>query len=197
MRTTTILDWGMAFALAALVTTASAADGLQSREESAHPWAGLKTRLSISTVTSLRSDFSTALNEGAKVNSLSVMRDYYLNVPWLGASSGLRATSGMLFGAHANTPWSSPSAIERRHVLGSGGHLPGPDQGTLPYLGVGYTSLSDKSGWGVSADFGLMARNPRSAVQLGRTFTGGQSLDDTLRELRLSPLLQIGVSYSF
>jgi len=28
-------------------------------------------------------------------------------------------------------------------------------------------------------------------------FNGSQSLDDTMRDLRFSPLLQLGVSYSF
>jgi hypothetical protein len=61
---------------------------------------------------------------------------------------------------------------------------------------VGYTSLYGKSGWGFSADFGLMALSPGSAVKLGRVL-GGQSLDDVLRDMRLSPLVQLGVSYSF
>jgi hypothetical protein len=46
--------------------------------------------------------------------------------------------------------------------------------------------------WGVSADLGLMAASPRSAVRLGQ-----QGLDDTLRELRLAPMLQFGVSYTY
>jgi hypothetical protein len=42
-----------------------------------------------------------------------------------------------------------------------------------------------------------MALNPRSAVRLGKVFNGTLTLDDTLREMRFSPLLQLGVSYSF
>ena len=34
-------------------------------------------------------------------------------------------------------------------------------------------------------------------AMLGRVFNGNQSLDDVLREMRLSPLVQVGVSYSF
>ena len=50
---------------------------------------------------------------------------------------------------------------------------------------------------GHKADVGVMALNPGSAVKLGRVVGGNQSLDDVLREMRLSPLVQVGVSYSF
>jgi len=66
----------------------------------------------------------------------------------------------------------------------------------VPYFGFGYTGLPSKAGWGFSADLGVMALNPGSAVKLGRVF-GGQNLDDVLRDMRLSPLVQLGVSYSF
>jgi hypothetical protein len=38
-----------------------------------------------------------------------------------------------------------------------------------------------------------MALNPGSGLRLGR----GQSLDDVVRDMRLTPVLQLGVSYSF
>jgi hypothetical protein len=34
-------------------------------------------------------------------------------------------------------------------------------------------------------------------VRLGRVVGGSQSLDDLVRELRLSPVLQFGASYAF
>ena len=39
----------------------------------------------------------------------------------------------------------------------------------------------------------LIAQSPGGVLRLGR----GQSLDDVVRELRLEPVLQLGVSYSF
>ena len=72
-----------------------------------------------------------------------------------------------------------------------------PEPGAAPYLGIGYTGLSSKGGWGFSADVGVVALSPRSTVKLGRVLGGTQSLDDVLRDMRLSPLLQLGVSYSF
>jgi hypothetical protein len=64
--------------------------------------------------------------------------------------------------------------------------------GAVPYLGVGYTGLSLRGGWGFSADVGLVG----SGVRLGRSVNGTQA-DELLRELRLTPILQLGVSYSF
>ncbi len=33
--------------------------------------------------------------------------------------------------------------------------------------------------------------------RLGRSLSGAQSLDDAVREMRMTPLLQLGVSYAF
>jgi hypothetical protein len=71
------------------------------------------------------------------------------------------------------------------------------NDGAVPYVGIGYTGLPSRGGWGFSADIGVMALTPESRVKLGRPDGGGQSLDDVLRDLRLSPLVQLGVSYSF
>jgi len=60
-----------------------------------------------------------------------------------------------------------------------------------------FYSIKAKGGWGFSADLGLLALNPASAVRFGRSLGAGQSLEDTLREMRLSPVLQLGASYSF
>jgi hypothetical protein len=67
----------------------------------------------------------------------------------------------------------------------------------MPYLGIGYTGLSLKNGWGVTADFGMALENPGSAARAGRALFGNQGFDQALRDLRLSPMLQVGVSYSF
>ncbi len=71
--------------------------------------------------------------------------------------------------------------------------------GAATYVGLGYSSSDVKSGWGFSADLGLLALNSHASVKLGRASTviGAQNLDDVLRELRLSPMLRVGVSYSF
>ncbi|MEY2690675.1 MAG: hypothetical protein RL375_4875 [Pseudomonadota bacterium] len=115
--------------------------------------------------------------------------------------AGLRATGGVL-GLSRSTAGrllasggpQTPLQLDRP---GSITGFEGPAQ-ALPYLGLGYSSrwltgpTSAASTWGVSADLGLMAASPRSAVRLGQ-----QGLDDTLRELRLAPMLQFGVSYTY
>lgn len=178
--------------LACMATLAHAGsgEGLRTSYDS-QAWEGLKGRLSFGTIAPFRGEFGRAASDPLRINSLSLMGDYYIGLPWLGTAGGLRATSGLMLGARASL-WSSPSSIDRRTALTS--NLDGsPDHSsTVPYLGVGYTGLSSKGSWGLSADLGLMALNPRSAVRLGT-----QSLDDTMRDLRFSPLLQFGVSYSF
>jgi hypothetical protein len=68
---------------------------------------------------------------------------------------------------------------------------------SMPYLGVGYTDYSLKSGWGFWADVGLVVQSPGNAAGLGRVLSGTQGVDDLMRELRLTPLLQLGVNYAF
>jgi hypothetical protein len=69
--------------------------------------------------------------------------------------------------------------------------------GTAPYLGIGYTGMSIKGGLSFSADVGVAAMNPGPGLRFGRVVSGAQSFDDMLRELRLTPVIQLGVSYSF
>jgi predicted glycoside hydrolase/deacetylase ChbG (UPF0249 family) len=54
-----------------------------------------------------------------------------------------------------------------------------------------------RGGWSFNADLGLVSQTRNGAVKLGRVMTGSQSLDDAVREMRWSPLVQLGVSYSF
>jgi hypothetical protein len=64
-----------------------------------------------------------------------------------------------------------------------------------PYVGVGYSDSSVRGGWGFSADLGLAAQN--FGLQRAARSLGNQSLDDFVRDLRLTPVLQLGVSYRF
>jgi hypothetical protein len=54
--------------------------------------------------------------------------------------------------------------------------------------------LSVRGGWGVSADLGLAGRSGSNG---GLRVNGNQSFDDLMRELRISPMVQVGVSYAF
>ncbi|MBL0730134.1 hypothetical protein [Piscinibacter sp. HJYY11] len=179
--------WLAALTLSLGVMAAHAGDGT-SPQSHAQAWEGLKARLSIGTTAPARSEL-VGDAEQQRVNTVSLMGDYYLSRPWLGTSGGWRATSGVLLGSRSSV-WSSPSLLDRR-TAGDG-----TEAGTQPYLGLGYTGWSSKGGWGLSADLGLMGL-PRSGTRFGKGAIGSSSLDDTVRDLRFAPLLQVSVSYSF
>jgi hypothetical protein len=44
---------------------------------------------------------------------------------------------------------------------------------------------------------GMVSRAPGNVVRFGRVFSGNQNLDDVVRDLRLAPVLQLGVTYAF
>ena len=142
----------------------------------------------------------------------SVLGDYYFTLsptPQLFSLSGFRASSGLLI----RQPGVSLSdlALTSRSAAAFGvpSHLllpsvPSPLTDTtagqytsLPYVGLGYSGIHAKSGWGFWADVGLVMGNPGSVLGFGRVVSGTQSADDLLRELRLAPLVQLGVNYSF
>lgn len=148
----------------------------------------------------------------ARLSGASVLGDYYFfdrSGERAGDTSGFRATTGVYLGSRLGL-WggqaspgmlasSSFIAIERHSFsLLAPAHDGSSDASSaVPYLGLGYSGASVKGGLSFSADLGLMALNPGNAVRLGRVFGGTQNLDDLLRDLRFSPVLQIGVSYSF
>jgi hypothetical protein len=147
---------------------------------------------------------------GISVNALSVMGDLYFGgtAPDGAQTGGFRATSGLvsgargsLWGSSAAAPTSGLFSVDRRLFGQSPALLPGTidqtDSGTVPYLGVGYSSLAARGGWSFSADLGLVSLTPGAAVRLGRVFGGSQNLDDVVHDMRLAPVLQLGASYSF
>lgn len=166
------------------------------------PWPQWQARLSLATVAPLwRGDLAGSAVASLQPRSLSLMGDYYFarSMAADGSASGFRATSGLVVGQRQTLWIGAPAAtngaalnIERRSSADLGG-----DSSALPYLGVGYSGLSGRGGWSFSADFGLVALASGNAVRLGRVFTGAQTVDDLVRELRLAPVLQLGVSYSF
>jgi hypothetical protein len=138
-----------------------------------------------------------SLTAGLNPSNASLMGDYYFGRSLAGLPSpgGFRATSGLIFGPRSlatNAAFTGSTAFS----VGSFGALSSSrdfgDTATIPYLGFGYTGLKPHSGWRYDADLGLVAQNPGGLKQLRP-----QSLDDSVRDLRLAPLLQLGVSYSY
>ncbi len=207
-----VLRW---FALSAAAFAPLAAwaggDGL-STDADRVPWARFQGRISYGATAPLVRNGGTSVDgTGLQVSGLSVMGDVYFGAASghdKTAAGGFRATSGVivgprsaLWGTPALTPTSGLLNVDRR-LFGSSASLgyandANNDSGTVPYIGIGYSSPAARSGWSFSADLGLVSLSPGNVVRLGRVFGGGQSLDDVVRDMRLTPVLQLGASYSF
>ena len=187
------------------VLLAQAGSGLRTDDAAWSRWQG---RLGIATP----SDPQERFDRSSAPTSFSLFGDYYFLQQGAAEAGryggGFRATGGLLVGPR-RLAWSGPG--DSATALGAGfsaqrrsfslwNPLPGDGSeagsGSVPYLGVGYTGLKSLKatggGWGFSADVGVMALQPRSAVRLGQ-----QGMSDAVKDLQLSPMLQLGVSYSF
>lgn len=134
-----------------------------------------------------------------------LLGDYYFSRARFGAgsvSSGFRATSGLLLGQRSlalGTPALGGSQSftltllkQPRWASAVGESLSEP-WSAVPYVGIGWSGVSARGGWGLTADLGFAARPPAGGLRVGNTM----ALDDLLRELRLTPMLHVGVSYAF
>ena len=119
------------------------------------------------------------LGQASGMQTTRFLGDYHLDTLKFGQTSGLRLTSGVLL----NQRGSAQSVDNSRNAW--------------PYLGIGYAGTGLKGDWGFSADVGLAAQNPGAVGQLGRAFHGDMAFSDALRELRLQPVVRLGVSYKF
>lgn len=157
-------------------------------------------------------DRSGLVEPGVGRESFSLFGDYYFSRPGIAPADalqgGFRATGGVFLGPRsglglaAPQTWPGPTGFGA--APGAGLAVPQPGRASLaageassvPYVGVGYSGLkalrATGGGWAFSADLGVMALQPRSAVRLGQ-----QPVHESLRELQLSPLLQVGASYTF
>ena len=198
--------WMLAGVLAALSSTpiavAAESDGLRTGADRIS-WARWQGRLSLVTAT----DPWRLGVEGpaVKLSSAQLMGDYYFarSLTGIDRPGGLRATSGLIFGPRSVALVGQPApssgsafsigsrSIGRSAVAYSGD--PSGETATLPYVGIGYTGLAPRSGWGFSADLGLIAKSLGTSSRSG----AGPNLDDQVRDMRMTPLLQFGVSYSF
>jgi hypothetical protein len=174
----------------------AAADGLQIRSDTV-VWPRWQARFGLTT--------AAPLNESRNaLHGARLFGDYYFTGSGFnarGVTGGFRATSGLVAGPRS-LALSSPTLPSRQGLtfsLSSRAVAAQPsdatdDASTVPYFGIGYTGVSIRGGWGFTADIGLVG----SGVRLGRTPFGTQgNIDELLRELRLTPVLQLGVSYSF
>ena len=162
----------------------------------------LQARVGVNTSTAPTDGSSASWHQQAGV----LLGDYYFSRARLGegqVSSGFRATSGVLLGQRSlalGTPaFAGGLGMAVTQLRQPRGALPALESASepwaaVPYIGIGWSGVSVRGGWGVSADLGLAGRSGSNG---GLRVNGNQSLDDLLRELRISPMVQVGVSYAF
>lgn len=200
---------GLVSALSAGCAWAVEGDGLTPNADR-WSWSRWQGRVLLgSTLAPWQAHLGRAETAGLKVDSLGLVGNYYFSRALVGHgnSGGFRTTGGLFHGPraqllpfHAGRSLIGAGAaltVDRQLVTGSDGSAFDTDTATLPYVGVGYSGLSLKGGWSFNADLGMMALSPGQSVKLGKVVGGTQSLDDMLRDMRLAPILQFGVSYSF
>lgn len=122
---------------------------------------------------------------------------------------GWRATGGVLRGEALAATALAPAAAFGAAGDGAASLLLLDHRSiAVPYLGLGYSARPGGRSWAWHADLGLVMLKPRSAVRLGAS--GGSPLTyDTasrdgdvrlpagLGDWRVSPVMQLGVSYAF
>lgn len=206
MTTTRLLLLASIAGLMSAPSTAQVQSGLRvstdTHAEQPH-WPRWQARFGLTTQAS-------AIDAGARwqLSAGQLLGDYYwsgLRPTGIGRSSGFRATSGLLLGRRAlalSLP--APSSSQAMGITlsrglhtssGAGEDLNEP-WSAVPYLGIGYSGISLRGGWGFTADVGLAGTGGglRTRREAG---LGAQGAEDLLRELRLTPVLQFGASYAF
>lgn len=152
--------------LGLVLSGASAAEGLQAPDASSL-WPQWQARVNL-----VLTEPGTA-GHARTLRQASVLGDYYLHSHGQAASArwrgGFRATSGVVFG---------PAGVVSAQADDPAGAR---DADLWPYIGLGYTGLAPRSGWGFSADLGL----------------GLRGWEGAMRQVDLTPMLQLGVRYSF
>ncbi len=211
-----MLNWVASMGLACLAGAAWG-DGIKVDATGGY-WFGAETRLRLQAVRVATPPLRLGTSGAASLNpglpyAASLTGDYYLSSSRLldGAQprSGFRASGSLLI--HQPGVSVSELALASRSALSFGQParlgLGAPSVGlgdaqaygvsTVPYVGIGYSDFGLKSGWGWWADVGLLVQSPGGALGLGRVVSGSQGLDDVLRDLRMAPMVQLGVNYAF
>lgn len=185
---------------AATADAASHSAGGLKLDAEALPWSRWQTRLAVSPVVPRwRALLPANQAEGLRTAPrITLMSDYYFAPLALGerGTGGFRATSGLLLGSSRGAIWAMPTRGDPVTFGLQSGEEPGESRSAgAPYVGIGYSGLSGREGWSFAADLGLLGSTGAS-VRFGRS-SAESSLDEMLRDLRLTPVLQFGVSYSF
>ncbi|MBI5721770.1 MAG: hypothetical protein HZC37_29200 [Burkholderiales bacterium] len=164
-------------------------------------WPQLQARITVQTaaLAPISRLYEPGVAAARGVQGGSLLGDYVFATPGFG---NFRATSGVMLGGPGGAPVFSAMPISRVTVnvldngfAGNNGAADGAS--TQPYLGLGYSSASLWRSLSVSADVGLVAGRPAGLSGVGRAVLGNQGMEAAVRDLRLAPVLQLGVRYSF
>ena len=175
-------------------------DVAQAQQASWPRWQG---RFGLSTTV-----FASDAETRRQISAAQLLGDYYwsgLRPMGVGRSGGFRATSGLLLGQRSLAlgtptlvaPNGSALTLSRSvRLTGSFGEVPSEPWTVVPYVGIGYSGVSLRGGWGFTADLGLAGTAGGLRTRRDGAL-GVQGADELLRELRLTPVLQFGASYAF
>lgn len=137
--------------------------------------------------------FADLAPAGRVLQGAHVLGDFVLAArPGLGS---LRATSGLLFGQAGGAPVSGLALAPRLSIgLLEGAAAPGEPRAGRAYLGLGYDSPALWGNLSIHADLGFAAAQWGG---VGRALAGQSGWDAAVRELRLTPQLQLGLRFAF
>jgi hypothetical protein len=182
-------------ALACLPMAAFAGDGLVAPAVET-VWPQWHARITVQTAAVSPLSYSHWADGAKAARSLqgaALLGDYYFATPAFGS---FRASGGLMMGSTGGAWLSSASAGPRLGLtVQTAGHVPpGAAEGlaTMPYLGLGFSSALLGSNLALTADLGMVAGG-----NLGQALLGNQGMERALRELRLAPVFQLGVRYTF
>jgi hypothetical protein len=202
-----------ALLLLSLALPAAADDGLQAPAAAA-VWPQWQARITLQSVVStsplgtnlMSGPLQARLGDGPApqrhLQSASLLGDYTFATPWIGS---FRASGGVLLGSAGPTAmsgnWGASGlglALNNSSAAAALTNAAGQDAASpSTYLGLGFSGAAWRSSLAFSADVGLLAERPGAALSAGRALLGNQGAQNALRELRLSPLLQVGLRYQF
>ena len=161
----------------------------------------------------LNSQRSTLAGATGGIQGGALLGDYYFARPLSGPLSGhLRASGGLMLGplGAAPTSFATPQASATGStavswlgvsLLGPSAQAPGglgfESADPVPYVGFGYSGSLWRDSVSLTADLGLVSERPAAASNVGRAVFGNQGMNQALRDMRLSPVLQLGMRYRF
>jgi hypothetical protein len=128
----------------------------------------------------------------------ALLGDYYFAQPSFGS---FRASGGLMVGSTGGAPLltglAAPSLGISLQSLAGAGTVGTESAGTVPYLGLGFVTAAWRNSLALTADLGWVAGQPSAIGGVGRALFGNQGWETALREIRLAPVVQLGVRYAF